>query len=27
MQNAGHPIQIIGETEFRALVTSVEANF
>ncbi|WP_114965590.1 exonuclease domain-containing protein [Alkalilacustris brevis] len=26
MRNAGHPIQIVGETEFRALVSSVEAN-
>lgn len=26
MQNVGHPIQIVGETEFRALVASVEAK-
>jgi DNA polymerase-3 subunit epsilon len=26
MQNAGHPIQIVGETEFGALVNSVEAK-
>lgn len=26
MQSAGHPIQIIGETEFKALVTQAEAN-
>lgn len=26
MQNVGHPIQIIGETEFKAFVTKAEAN-
>lgn len=26
MQNAGHPIQVIGETEFKAIVNRAEAN-
>ena len=26
MQNAGHPVQVIGETEFKAIVNSAKAN-